>query len=273
MTVKTALQQGTTLLEQGNVLAPRLTAEVLLSHALGRERLYLYSHPEVELSQIAWLHYGRYLFERIKGKPTQYITKRQEFYGRDFVVSPHVLIPRPETEFVVEAALPFEGRIVDVGCGSGAIAVTLSLEKKARLQATDISAEALGIARENARRLGATVDFIQCDLLSAFARGSLDVVVSNPPYIADHDCAEMQLEVRDYEPHLALFAGPTGAEIYQRLIGDAARVLKPGGQLILELGYDSLAAVKSFLDRRWAAVTAVDDLAGIPRVLSARYEP
>jgi release factor glutamine methyltransferase len=273
MTVKTALQQGTALLEQGEVLAARLTAEVLLSHALGRERLYLFTYPEAELSQIAWLHYGRYLFERMKGKPTQYITGHQEFYGRDFIVSPSVLIPRPETEFVIEAALPHGGSLVDVGCGSGAIAVTLSLEKKARMMATDISRDALNIARENARRLGACVDFVQCDLLSAFASRHLDVVVSNPPYIADRDRADMQREVRDYEPHVALFAGPTGAEVYERLIANARRVLKPGGHLILELGYDSLAAVKSFLDQGWTDIAIIDDLAGIPRVLSARYNP
>ncbi len=273
MTVQTALQQGTSLLERGDVPQSRLTAEVLLSHALGRERVYLFSHPEAELSQIAWLHYGRYLFERIKGKPTQYITRRQEFYGRDFVVSPHVLIPRPETEFVVEAALQYNGRIVDVGCGSGAIAVTLSLEKHARLIATDISAAALSIALKNARDLGATVHFIHCDLLSALATASVDVVVSNPPYIADRGRAGMQREVRDHEPHIALFAGPTGAEVYERLITDATRVLKPGGQLILELGYDSLAAVKSLLNESWTSIAITDDLAGIPRVLSACYRP
>ncbi len=273
MTLKTALHQGYSLLEEGNVLAPRLTAEVLLSYALQKERIYLYTHPEAELSQVAWLHYGRYLFERIKGKPTQYITKRQEFYGRDFVVSPHVLIPRPETELLVEAALHLDGRIVDVGTGSGAIAITLSLEKRTRVMASDISAAALEIASTNARRLGAAVDFIHGDLLLAFADHALDAVVSNPPYISEKDRAEMQREVRDHEPHLALFAGPAGSEVYHRLINDATRVLKPGGHLLLELGYDSLAAVQSMLDRDWTAVTVTNDLAGIPRVLGARYQP
>jgi release factor glutamine methyltransferase len=273
MTVKTALHQGTSLLEEGDVLAPRLTAEVLLSHALGRERVYLYTHPEDELSQIAWLHYGRYLFERIKGKPTQYITKRQEFYGRDFVVSRHVLIPRPETELLVETALAFGGRMLDVGTGSGAIAVTLSLEKRRRVIATDISAEALRVAAANANRLGAAVDFLHGDLLCAIGSGTMDVVVSNPPYISEKDREGMQREVRDFEPHLALFAGPTGAEVYQRIIADAARVLKPGGRLLLELGYDSLAAVRAMLDRNWTDVVVTNDLAGIPRVFSARFQP
>jgi len=273
MTVKTALHQGSILLEEGHVLAPRLTAEVLLSHALQKERVYLYSHPEAELGQIAWLHYGRYLFERIKGKPTQYITKHQEFYGRDFTVSPQVLIPRPETELLVEAVLPLEGRIVDVGTGSGAIAVTLSLEKHQRILATDISPGALQIAKHNARAFSASVDFLQGDLLSAIAPKSFDVVVSNPPYVSDQDLTGMQREVRDHEPHLALFAGPTGAEIYERLIAGAANVLRPGGHLLLELGYTSLESVRSLLDESWQEVAVLGDLAQIPRVVHARFHP
>src|SRR5205823_10072617 len=136
-------------LDEGQVSVPRLTAEVLLSRALRCERSYLYAHPEEPLSDVAWLHYGRYLHERLKGKPTQYITKRQEFYGREFRVTPDVLIPRPETEHVIEAALAIacEGqRVVDVGCGSGAIAVTLKLEMKVEVCATDISLPALSVA-------------------------------------------------------------------------------------------------------------------------------
>jgi release factor glutamine methyltransferase len=273
MTVKTALHQGTSLLEEGDVPVPRLTAEVLLSHALGKERVYLIAHPEAELSQIAWLHYGRYLYERIKGKPTQYITRRQEFYGRDFLVTPKVLIPRPETELLVEAALNLEGRIVDVGTGSGAIAITLSLEKRSRIAATDISSAALQVASENARRLGAAVGFFQGDLLSAITANSVDAVVSNPPYISENDRAGMQREVRDYEPHLALFAGPAGTEIYRRIIDDSQRVLKSGGHLLLELGYDSLTPVRAMLDENWTSIAVTNDLAGIPRVLSARFRP
>src|SRR5579884_1787816 len=135
MTVQTALLQGTKLLEDGAVAAPRLTAEVLLAHAMRRDRVYLFAHPEQELAEVEWLHYGRYLHERMKGRPTQYITKRQEFYGREFGVTPAVLIPRPETEHVVEVALKRispGAAVVDVGTGSGAIAVTLALETSAR---------------------------------------------------------------------------------------------------------------------------------------------
>src|SRR5215472_19249655 len=157
MTVLTALVQGTRLLEEAHVAAPRLTAEVLLSHALQRERVYLFAHPEQNLREVEWLHYGRYLHERMMGKPTQYITKRQEFYGREFRVTRDVLIPRPETEHVVEVALRLSrgpARILDIGTGSGALAATLQLETGAAAYATDISPPAAAAARENARRLG-----------------------------------------------------------------------------------------------------------------------
>src|SRR5580658_11309600 len=164
MTVRTALLQGTKLLDDANVGVARLTAEVFLAHALRRDRTYLFGHPEHELSELEWLHYGRYLHERMQGTPTQYITGRQEFYGRDFRVTPDVLIPRPETEHVIEAALRQPARsILDIGTGSGAIAVTLALETKARVMATDISMSALRVASENARGLGAEIRFVAGD--------------------------------------------------------------------------------------------------------------
>ena len=273
MTLQTALQQACKLLEEAGIPAPRLTAEVLLCHALGRERAYLYSHPEAELSDLVRLHYGRYLHERLAGKPTQYITGLQEFYGRDFLVTPDVLIPRPETEHVVETcpgSSPPPRRIVDVGCGSGAIAVTLSLEMHAEVVATDISIAALAVAAKNAKKLNARVEFVACDLASAFAPASLDLVVSNPPYVALADAPGLQREVRDYEPHVALFAGETGLEIYARLVQEAERVLRPGGALVMELGFKASEAVRAMLGPLWQDVQILPDLAGIPRVLIAR---
>ncbi len=271
--IRTALQQGTKLLEEGAISAPRLTAEVLLSHALKRERSYFYAHPEEELSSVAWIHFGRYLHERLQGKPTQYITGRQEFYGREFLVSPHVLIPRPETEHLVEAAMkrisPGD-TVLDVGTGSGAIAISLALETRARVVACDLSLAAIQVATRNARCLCASVQWLACDLLSAIACRSVDVLVSNPPYVARTDEAGLQREVRDWEPHLALFAGPNGMEIYERLIQQASKVLRPGGWLLLELGYNSLKPVQDLLGGEWCDIELVHDLAGFPRVLAAK---
>ncbi|MBS1829236.1 MAG: peptide chain release factor N(5)-glutamine methyltransferase [Acidobacteria bacterium] len=277
MNLHTALRQGTKLLEEASVPAARLTAEVLLGHAMQVRREYFYAHPEEELTELAWIHFGRYLYERIGGKPTQYITQQQEFYGRPFFVSPAVLIPRPETEHVVETALrlaPGARRIVDVGCGSGAIAVSLALEiAGSQVAACDISLDALRVAERNAASNGAHVAFVQCDLLSAVASGSMDLVASNPPYVPEGDEANLQREIREHEPAVALYGGPTGNEIYARLIPQAERVLRPGGWLILEMGWRSLDVVKAMFGEGWHNVEDVADLAGIPRVLAAQRRP
>lgn len=273
MTIQTALLQGTKLFEDGQIGVPRLTAEVLLAFALHRDRIFLYSHPEQELSETEWLHYGRYLHERLNGKPTQYITRTQEFYGRPFRVTPDVLIPRPETEHVIEAALAAgktARRFLDIGCGSGAIAITLQLETGAEVCATDISVAALKIAAGNASRLGARVFLLASDLESAIADRSIDVLVSNPPYVPSAELATLAREVRDHEPHAALSAGPTGFEIYERLIAGAPRVLRPGGHLILELGYNSSDRVRELLDGGFENIQLTSDLAGIPRVVSCQ---
>jgi release factor glutamine methyltransferase len=274
MTVRTALLQGVSLLEDAGIAVARLTAEVLLSHAMGRERVYLYAHPERELNDLEWLHYGRYLHERLQGKPTQYITKKQEFYGREFRVSPDVLIPRPETEHVVDVALrcckpPGLPGILDVGAGSGALAVTLQLETGGRAWATDISPAAAAIAAGNASRLGARVSVVACDLMEAIAPASMDLIVSNPPYVPLTEREGLQREVRDWEPHVALFAGETGFEIYRRIVADAPRVLRPGGWLVMELGFGSCDTVSALLSG-WKDLRIEPDLAGIPRVIAAR---
>ena len=270
MTIRTALLQGTALLEKSGVGVPRLTAEVLLAHAARRDRTWLFAHPEQDLSDVQQLHYGRYLHERLNGKPTQYITKKQEFYGREFRVTPAVLIPRPETEHVVEAALRRSvGRVFDVGCGSGAIAITLQLESGAEVWGGDISPAALAVAQENARKLEARVEFVACDALECVADASLDLVVSNPPYVPLAERAHMQREVRDFEPHVALFAGESGLELYERIVEGAARALRPDGWLVMELGFQSLNGVSRML-HDWRDVEIIPDLAGIPRVIAVR---
>ena len=275
MTLQTALLQGTKLLEDAGVAVPRLTAEVLLSHAIGHERVYLYAHPEEELTELGWIHYGRYLHQRLEGKPTQYITKRQEFYGRDFVVGPDVLIPRPETEHLVEAAIARitpGARIADIGTGSGAIAITLALETHQPVIATDISMAALRVATTNARRLEANVIFLACDLAACFAPQSIDVLVSNPPYVPQGDYASIQREVRDYEPHVALFGGPKGLDVYNRIIGQARTVLRPRGWLLFELAYNAVDPVREILGSDFSDTEVRTDLAGLPRVLEARLK-
>ena len=251
------------------VSAPRLTAEVLLAHAVGHDRAWLYAHSGDELKEVWWIHYGRYLHQRLQGQPTQQITGVQEFYGRDFRVTRDVLIPRPETEHVIEAALPLNARrIIDIGTGSGAIAITLALETGAGMVGTDVSLPALQVAAENGRRLGAAVQWLACDLAGAL-RGRFDLVVSNPPYVPARDKSTIQREVRDYEPEVALYGGDDGLEIYQRLIPEADRLLAPGGWLVMEIGYALGDAVSDMLDA-WKNVEIRSDLAGLPRVILAQ---
>lgn len=268
------------MLEHSAVPAARLTAEVLLAHATHRDRVWLYAHGDQELTERAWIHYGRYLNERLTGKPTQYITHVQEFYGRPFYVNTDVLIPRPETEHLVEAAMQFlnthpNARVLDVGTGSGAIAISLACETGQSILASDLSQPALTVAERNRRTHSAHVAFFAADLLEAVETASIDLLLSNPPYVPGADAANMQQEVRDWEPHLALFSGDTGFEVYRRLIAGAARVLKPGGhlmpggRLMMELGYRSLEGVLDMLTPNWSDIKVIADLADLPRVISA----
>ncbi len=280
LTIREALAQGRDILERAQVQAPRLTAELLLGHALfvpdpagfRPDAAWFYAHSDRSLREVEWIHYGRYLHQRIGGRPTQYITGRQEFYGREFRVTPDVLIPRPETELLVETALNTgtrTGLALDVGTGSGAIATTLALEGwTGAVLGLDISHAALAIARVNARQLHAPVSFLQSDLLAAIADRTADLIVSNPPYIAETDRPTMQREVADFEPSLALFAGTDGLAIYRRLIPEARRVLKPGGILTMEIGMSQADAVADVFTG-WSSIQILHDLAGLPRVVLA----
>jgi len=274
LNLATALRQGVELLEKENVPAARLAAEVLLAHALRCERVYLYAHPDRELADVEQLHYGRYLNERLNGKPTQYITGRQEFYGREFRVTADVFIPRPETELVVEAALRHAAgarRVLDVGTGSGALAVTLAKEWPAALVlACDLSRPAIEVARANARAHDAGIRFFRADLLDACGDARFDLIVSNPPYVPEEEFAGLPREVREYEPPLALLGGPRGLACYRRLFDGAARVLRPGGWLIVEMGYRSRADVESLAGPKWSSRAVEPDLAGFDRVLALR---
>jgi len=253
---------------------------------LGCDRAYLFAHPERELTAEEYARYQEWLSQRARGVPAQYITGHQEFWGMDFIVSPAVLIPRPETEHVIETVLRLakknDGgrassrggptRIVDVGTGSGCIAAALAKElPEAEIHATDISPTALEVAHANAARhqLENRIRFHQADLLEGFDPGSFDFVVSNPPYVGESEEDEVQLEVRKFEPRNAVFAGPTGLEIIERLIPQARAALKPDGWLVIEISGTIADGVKHLLSQ-WGQLQITNDLQGIPRVAFAQ---
>jgi release factor glutamine methyltransferase len=275
MTLQQALLQGVDILAGAGLPDPRPSAEVLLCLALRRERIYLFSHPAYTLSTVEWIHFGRYLHQRLSGMPVQHITRTQEFYGRPFHVSPSVLIPRPETEHVVEhalAAAPNARRILDICTGSGALAITLALELHTSAVATDLSFDALLVARRNAHTLSAPVDFVHCDL-AAPLHARFDLIVANPPYIPAREIDSLQREVRDHEPRIALLGGPTGTELYHRIVPQAEHLLTPGGWLVFEIGYQGEPDVRTAFSPAWSNLDTRYDLAGWPRVILARYTP
>jgi release factor glutamine methyltransferase len=259
---------------------PRRDAELLLLHVLGIDRASLIAYPERLLSDTQLAQFQRLVERRKRFEPIQYITGEREFYGLRFSVTPDVLIPRPETEHLVEAALeripadrPFE--IADVGTGSGAIAVALAVARPmAKIAALDISTAALEVAKRNATAHGVAerVRFLESDLLEAVAERAFDMIVSNPPYIGDAERETLDAEVREFEPAGALFAGPSGLEIYERLIPQAAERLREGGWLLLEIGAGQESPLRRLLPD-WSGVGFVDDLQGIPRVALAQRMP
>lgn len=291
-TVRALLKHGIAQLREARVPSETLAAELLLIHALERDRTWLYAHPEAELTEAQAQAFQSSLNRRAAGVPTQHLTGKQEFWGLEFEVNPDVLIPRPETEHVVEVALDRlalrevrAGRpqktdgagwtIADVGTGSGCIAVALAKElPKASFYALDISAAALDVARRNAARHGVPgrVRFIESNLLDAARNSplSFDLIVSNPPYVARREAKTLPREVREHEPEVALYGGEEGYELYANLISQSARFLKPGGLVVLELGHDSLSAVRPLFETpAWTNVGVANDLAGIPRVMAA----
>jgi len=287
--VRTALKQGIHLLREAHVPSHTLVAELLILHTTRRDRAWLYAHPEEVLAAEIIEHYFSLLRRRAAGEPTQHLTGKQEFWGMEFEITPDVLIPRPETEHLIEVALDRlavrelrSGRdpkltgegltLVDIGTGSGCIAIALAKElPNAKIYATDISPAALAVAQVNASRLGfqSRITFLESDLLGSFSSTLFDLVISNPPYIGHKESSTLPIEVRDHEPPSALYGGEEGYELYGQLIPQAALHLKPGGLLILELGHDSLPAVRPLLETpQWTNVHVTNDLAGIPRVIS-----
>ena len=284
MLLRDTLASAISRLAAASVPSPRMNAELLLMFTLGHDRAYLYAHPEYQLSPDEQKRYDDALTQRARGIPAQYITGHQEFWGLDFIVSPAVLIPRPETEHVIETVLAHVARalpparplhIADVGTGSGCIAIALAKElPQAEIYATDISSAALEIARANAARhqLEARIHFHATDLLHGLPAVSFDFVVSNPPYVGESEEDQVQLEVRKFEPRDAVFAGPTGLEVIARLVPQAKEKLKPGGWLVMEISGTIAERVHPPL-AGWSEVHIVNDLQGIPRVVSAQNHP
>jgi release factor glutamine methyltransferase len=304
-----ALNSAIERLTTEHVPSPRMNAELLIMFTLDCDRAYLYAHPERELTVEETSRYDDALARRATGVPAQYITGHQEFWGMDLIVSPAVLIPRPETEHVVETVLelvssadskqsqdqgprtgvhaPHDLRIVDVGTGSGAIALALARElPAAEIYATDISAEALEVAQANAARheFSSRIHFRRADLLAGLSvagrsvagpsragppQSEFDFVVSNPPYVGESEEDQVQLEVRRFEPRTAVFAGPTGLEVIERLIPQAREALRPGGWLVFEITGTIADRVRHLLSD-WDEVSITNDLQGIARVARAR---
>ena len=319
MDVRNTLKKGLAQLREADVPSFTLAAELLLLHVLGRNRTWLYAHPEEIVSDAELQRFFELIARRAGGEPTQHLTGKQEFWGLEFEVSPEVLIPRPETEHVIEVALDRlalrelrAGRpqksagenlqIADIGTGSGCIAIALAKElPAARFLATDISTAALAVAQRNANRheVAGRIVFREANLfaplgaqqaapqpgeiansappsavhqspITSHQSPPFDLVVSNPPYIGRREAGSLAREVREHEPHAALFGGEEGYELYADLITQSAQHLKPGGILVVELGHDSLPAVQPLLDTpHWINVGVTNDLAGIPRVLAA----
>ena len=294
MLLKHALASGIERLTAAQVPSPRMNAELLLRFVLNCDRAYLFAHPERELTEQEESQYQSALAERSRGRPAQYITGHQEFWGMDLIVTPAVLIPRPETEHVIETVLELgvaersralgkkaasgagaaadisPTRIVDVGTGSGAIALALAKElPDAEIHATDISRAALEIARANAARHQLElVHFRQADLVGDLIP-PFDLVVSNPPYVGESEEDQVQLEVRKFEPRSAVFAGPTGTEVIARLIPQARAALRPGGWIVMEISGTIVDGVRNLLEG-WDRVQVIEDLQSIPRVIRAQ---
>lgn len=285
-TIAQAIAEGAARLRAFQVDEERRTAGVLLCHTLGLDRTQLLTRSDEQITDSDYHDYLGVVARRAAGEPVQYITGHQEFYGLDFVVTPDVLIPRPETEFLVERVIKLAGDtskettplIVDIGTGSGCIAIALSVHlPEARLIATDSSSAALEVARANADRhgVGHRIQFVEGDALEPLARlgleSAVDVLASNPPYVESANRELIQREVREWEPHNALFGGMDGLDFYRRLLPDAPQYLKPGGCIVLEIGISQLGSILSMLrGGRLELVDTTHDLQGIARTLCIR---
>lgn len=281
-TISETLKEASEHLRAASVANDLLDAQTLLAEALGKDRTYLIINFNQRLAEDVLSKFQAMIHRRASGEPLQYITGHQEFFGLDFEVTPDVLIPRSETESIIEETIRLVQQnkaakpvIVDVGTGSGCIAVALARELgDARVIASDISLAALRVAGRNAARhnLENQIAFVASDMLDAFAEESFaDFILSNPPYVSDEEISTLQREVRDWEPRLALTDSNDGLSLYRRLLNDSPSRLKPGGHLICEMGYTQAEMILAMVDRAvWDEPRLLDDLQGIPRTIVLR---
>ncbi len=269
MTIGDWLPQAEQRLTEAGVVSARLEARLLAATALDSDWTTVFAHPEWKLDNVKA---EALLSRRTKREPLAYIVGWREFYGRRFHVNPHVLIPRQETEVLVEQALEYinlsgEPFILDLGSGSGCVAITIKLERaNASVLGSDISTAALNVARANAKHLDADVPFIESDAFTKMAWRKFDLIVTNPPYIGIHE--ELMPEVAKHEPSSALFAGETGLDFYERLANEATPFLQPNGKLLMEVGHTQATAVrKLFVAHQWKHVATTQDLSSVDRVL------
>jgi release factor glutamine methyltransferase len=284
-TIAETLKRASEYLREASVPNDLLDAQTLLAEALGQDRTYLIINYNKVLTDDELFRYRSLIERRATGEPLQYITGHQEFFGLEFEVTPDVLIPRPETELIIEETIRIVERsdldrplIVDAGTGSGCIAVTLTREiNRLRAIATDVSPAALLVAKRNAARHGMSdrIDLIAANLFDTLAEIPFaDIIISNPPYVARQELATLQREVRDWEPQLALTDFDDGLSFYRRLLKDAPARLKPGGYLICEMGYTQSQAIKAMIDPAiWTEPQLLIDLQGIPRTLIVGLKP
>lgn len=279
MRIGQALIKAHEILSDRPIAEPRREANSLMAFAIGKDLAFLIAHPEYELSQTEYAKFADALKRRAGHEPFQYITGRQEFYGLDFEVTPDVLIPRPETELIVENALRIIDRIespsvCEIGIGSGCILVSILVNsEKATGLGLDVSQKALKVAERNATKLGVAkrLRLKVSDVFENLGTERFDLIVSNPPYVPAKDLRSLQAEVRDYEPEIALTDGSNGLTIIRKLVLESSKFLNPGGYLLMEIGFSQSETVeKMFSSQIWQSPEFIDDLQGIPRMLKAK---
>jgi len=275
MTLRETVKLAAKLLKNAKIENPRLEAEILTAHFLKKDRLYLITHDDEEISEKDAEAFKRLAKRRAGGEPTAYILGYKEFYGRNFIVNKDVLIPRPETEMLVELIkVEDNAKILDLCAGSGCIGLTLALEcKNAKVTLADISPKAVEIIKKNAENLGVEVNIVESDLFSGI-EGKFDIIVSNPPYIRSETIETLENTVKDYEPRLALDGGEDGLKFYKKIIPCSKKYLSENGRIFFEMGFDEGDAIKSLLmSNTFSDVKIYKDLANLNRVISAKLPP